>query len=60
MVSDPIKNLVYRVKIIDEKLPQYFGKTVKVKFTGMLFRSLNDESKLLWIDQCEIIQEIKE
>jgi len=53
-----IKNKIYRVKVVDEKLPDFFNKTIKVKFTGFLFRSIINESKWLWLDQCEVIEEV--
>lgn len=52
------KDKIYRVKVIDNE-HTHFNKVVKVIFTGLVFRSLNDKNKVLFIDQIEVIEEVE-
>lgn len=55
----PEKGKFYLVKIIDHKNSALMGVSVKVKFTGILFRSLKTR-EFLFLSQIEIIKEIED
>lgn len=47
---------IYRVRITDDT-HQYFSKTVKVLYTGLVFRSTEQKDRILFYDQVEVIEE---
>lgn len=55
----PEKGKYYLVKIINHKNSRLIGISVKVKFTGILFRSLKTR-EFLYLSQIEIIKEIED
>lgn len=51
------KDKYYKVKITNFARPELHDKSVKVRFTGIMFRGKNS-SNALFLNECEILKEI--
>jgi len=50
-------NKIYWVEIIDQSLKELFSRQMKCKFTGILFRSVENEKQTFFLSQLKIFRE---